>query len=175
MNRSNWANVALCVILGLLIVFAVTRFSSALTPKGLLVSEEKPSAEAAALLPKVVLAGYNVGESTGHMVNAEFYVRNNSDEDVKNLDILCEFYNDKGAYMDRKFWTLTGPVPAGKSIQHSSISKRFINSRTRHLNCRITDLQVAEASFFTLHRASEGHGEGAVSEHGQVEQHGAEH
>jgi len=175
MDRSYWANVIFCLILGFLIIFAVTNINSALTPKGLLARDAKPSAEAASLLPKVVLTGYNVGENSGHMVRADFYVRNNSTKDVKNLDVLCEFYNDKGRYLDRKLWTLSETVPAGKTIQHSSVSKRFVNSGTRALTCRITDFQVVETPFFTLHRVSESHGEGAVSEHGHTEHHGAEH
>ncbi len=170
MKRRYWtdylAKVALCIILGLLVTFALTRLSSALTPQGLLAGDPEPSAEAVPLLPKVVLAGYHIGEDQDHMVKAVFYLQNNSDKDVKDVDILCKFYNDKGSFMDRKMWTVSGTIPAGKGLKHTDLARIFVNTRSRVLSCRITDLKVARPPFFVLHRAPAGHGEEAAAGHG---------
>ncbi|NIA05695.1 MAG: hypothetical protein GWP11_06985 [Proteobacteria bacterium] len=153
-----WAKVVLCIILGLLLTFAITRLSSALTPQGLLASDPTPSAEAVPLLPKVVLAGYHIGEDQNHMVKAVFYLQNNSDKDVKDVNILCKFYNGKGSFTDRKLWTVSGTIPAGKGLKHTDLSRIFVNTRSRVLSCRITDLKVVRPPFFVLHRAAAGHG-----------------
>ncbi|HDO31212.1 MAG TPA: hypothetical protein ENG79_09200 [Desulfobacteraceae bacterium] len=161
-----WAKVVLCIILGLLVTFALTRLSSALTPQGLLASDPTPSAEAVPLLPKVVLAGYHIGEDQNHMVKAVFYLQNNSDQDVKDVDILCKFYNGKGSFVDRKLWTVSGTIPAGKGLKHTDLSHLLVNTRSRVLSCRITDLKVVRPPFFVLHRAPVGHGEKAAAGHG---------
>jgi len=159
-----WANVGLCVLLGLGVVFGISRFSSALTPKGLLVSEPEPSPEAAALMDKVRLLDYNLSEQPGHMVRADFVVRNTSDRDVKNIEVLCEFFDGQHNYVDRKLWLLSGRVPAGKTMQHQSVSKRYINSRTAALQCRLTDFALVSEPAFVLHREEGGH-EGEAAGH----------
>ncbi|HEB70249.1 MAG TPA: hypothetical protein ENI88_11615, partial [Desulfobulbus sp.] len=60
MGKKFWANLALCILIGGLFTFAVTSISSALTPKGLFVTEPKPSAEIAALMPEVQLVNYKL-------------------------------------------------------------------------------------------------------------------
>jgi len=173
MTKEFWANLALCVFLGLLAIFRVTKISSALTPKGLLVGEPQPSAEAAALLPQVVLTKYQVGEGPDRVVEADFYVQNSSGQDVKNIRVLCEFYDQKDNYMDRKWWILNEVVPFGQEVKISSAAKRYINTNSHSLDCRITDLQPVEEPFFALHRAAatghgggEGHGGDEGAAHG---------
>lgn len=159
MDKKVWANLALCVFLGAMFVVGVTRISAALTPRGLFVKDPAPSADAASLLPQVQLVKYNMGEDSEHMVRADFFVQNTSETDVKNLEVFCEFFDEKGTFLDLKKWLLSGTVPAGKTMQHSSVSERFINTRSKGLTCKITDFRVANASFFKLHRA-EGIGHG---------------
>jgi len=158
MGKKFWANLALCVVIGGLFIFAITNIGSALTPKGLFVSDPKPSAEVAALLPKVQLVNYRLSEQPGRMVQAGFVVRNSSDQDVKNINILCEFYGADGKFLDRKTWLLSGKIPAGETMQHNSVSERFVNTRAKGLQCSLVDFDIAKAPFFVLHRASGGHG-----------------
>ncbi len=158
MGKKFWANLALCVVIGGIFTFAVTNISSALTPKGLFVTEPKPSAEIAALIPEVQLVNYRLSESPGRMVHADFVVRNSSDQDVKNLKVLCEFYGADGKFLDRKTWLLSGKIPAGETMQHNSVNKRFVNTRARGLQCSLVDFDIVKAPSFVLHRASGGHG-----------------
>lgn len=158
MGSRFWANVALCVVLGILAVLGLTRLSSALTPKGLLATEPEPSPEVAALMRKVRLVDYRLSERPGHMVRAAFYVQNESDRDIKNISILCEFFDRNGRYVDRKLWLLADTVPAGKSDRHTMEQRRFVNTRANGLRCRLADFQVVEPPWFRVHRVEEGHG-----------------
>jgi len=159
MGKKFWANLALCVVIGGLFTFAVTSISSALTPKGLFVTDPKPPAEIAALMPEVQLVNYRLSESPGHMVQADFVVRNSSDQDVKNLKVLCEFYGADGKFLDRKTWLLSGEIQAGETMQHNSLNERFVNTRAKGLQCSLVDFDIAKAPSFVLHRSSGGHGD----------------
>lgn len=174
MTRQFWANLALCVFLGSLAVFAVTRISSALTPKGLLVSEPKPSAEAAPLLKQILLEKYRVGENQDHVIVADFQIKNDSDQDVRNLAVLCEFYDDSAEFRDRKWWTLDETVPAGQTLTLTSTLRRFVNSQARALNCRLTDFQIVTEPFYALDRATAG-GHAGSSESGHTPSEPASH
>lgn len=171
MRTKFWANLALCVVIGVCFVFGVTQFSSALTPKGLFIGESEPSADVAALVPKVQLANYTLSEGANRMVKADFIIDNKSEKDVKNFNVLCEFYSPSGKFLDRELWLLAGKVPAGKTMQHSSTSERFIHTGAKGLQCKLIDFEVASAPSFVLHRATGGHGHGG---HGDGEHgHGA--
>lgn len=174
MTRQFWANLALCVILGSLAILAVTRISSALTPKGLLVSEPKPSAEAAPLLHQVLLEKYRVGENQDHVIAAEFQIRNDSGHDVKNFAVVCDFYDNSGEFKDRKWWTLDETIPAGQTATLSSTMRRFVNSQARALNCQLTDFQLVKQPFYALNRATEG-GHAGSSDSGHTSAEPASH
>ncbi len=165
MGSKFWANVALCVFLGIVVVLGLSRLSSALTPKGLFVEEPQPSPEAAPLLSRVRLEDYGLSEGPGQMVRARFVVRNGSDRDIRDIDVLCEFYDRSGRYVDRKLWLLADPVPAGKTVERSSVERRFINTRAGGTRCRIADFHLVKEPFFRLHRVEGEHG----AEHGTAE------
>ncbi len=159
MDKQYWANMALCVLLGGLAIFSAANISSALTPKGLLAFEQEPSAEAKKLLQDVKLIKFEAGEDTSHSVRAQFSVKNGSDQDVKNIKVQCEFFDSNGKYLDQESWIIGVTVPAGNAKMYSSVTKRFVHTKAKALDCKIKDLQVAEKSIFTIHRsASSGHG-----------------
>ncbi len=173
MGKKFWANVTLSVVLGGLFAVAVTSVSSALTPKGLFITEPKPSTEVATLLPKIKLVNYNLSEDPNRMVRAEFIVKNSSEQDIKNLKVLCEFYDPSGNYLDRKTWLLSGKVPAGKTMQHNSDSERYVHSRSSGLKCNLTDFELAKRPSFVLHRVEGGHGAAAEGAGHGAPAHGA--
>lgn len=160
MGKKFWANLALCVVLGGLFVFGITSISSALTPKGLFVTEPEPSAEVAALLANVQLVNYNLSEDPNRIVRAGFVVRNSSEQDVKNLSVQCEFFDPKGKFLDRKTWLLSGKVPAGKTMTQNTISKRFVHSQAKGMQCKLVDFDLVQEPAFVLHRVEGGHGGG---------------
>lgn len=162
MGKKFWANVILCVFIGG--VASVVLANIHLTPKGMQVTDPEPSSEAALLMDKVTLADYKLAKGAEHMVMGEFTVSNISDKEIKNIDVLCEFYDGAGKYLDREQWLLSGRIPAGKIMHHSSAARRFINTGSQNIQCRIVDFEVARASFFELHRVEGGHGEVAAGE-----------
>jgi hypothetical protein len=143
-----------------------------LTPRGLLAKAPQPSSGIEKLVDQVVLTQYNAGEDAGHMVKAEFQVQNTSDQDVRNITVSCDFFDETGRYLDNKMWLIDGVVPAGKTIQQVFVDKRYVNTRAMALNCKIVDLKAAVTPLFALHRAAEsGHGEGEKAEHGMSSGH----
>ena len=88
MGKKFWAKIILCVFIGGVASVVLARIPSALTPKGVLVSDPEPSAEAAPLMNKVRLADYSLSEDPGHMVKGEFVVNNSSEKDIENVDVL---------------------------------------------------------------------------------------
>lgn len=168
MTRQYWANLVLCIVLAALAIFSVTQIGSALTPKGLFVCEPEPSQEAGKILPDVQLAKFQISEDMNNMVAADFLIRNNSDLSVKNITVLCEFMDENGMYRDRHVWKLAETIPAMHQAQLSSVSRRFVNSNARALQCGITDFQPVKKPFFTLDRhMGDGHDRAMEAGHGE--------
>ena len=166
MTRQYWANLTLCIILGALVIFSITKVGSALTPKGLFMGDPEPSQEAQKMLQEVVLTKYQLSESQKNMVEADFYIQNKSAQSIKNIQILCEFFDGNGIYRDQKTWLLAETVPSMHALKISSVSKRFVNTTAQALKCSISDFQVVKKSAFSLERhVSSGHGQASESGH----------
>ena len=169
MGKKFWANVILCVFIGCVASVVLANINSALTPKGVLVSDPVPSPEAVVLMDKVLLTEYNLFEDPGHVVKGDFQVTNASDTDILNVNVFCEFYDGQGNYLDREQWLLGDRIPAGQTIHHVMAERRFVNTASEGMQCRIVDFEVAKASFFELHRVEGGHhGEAEASGHGAL-------
>ena len=172
MGKKFWANIFLCVFIGVVLSLVLANIGSALTPKGVLAPNFEPSAEAKPLLDKVVLSDYNLSEAPGQMVSGEFIVTNTSGQDVKNVDVLCEFFDGDGKYLDREQWLLSGTVPNEKTMSHKSVARRFVNTGFKNMKCNIVNFQIAATPFFQLHRVEGGHGEApADGGHGEAPAH----
>lgn len=158
MSREYWANLILCIILAVLAIIAFSRIGTFLTPKGLFISDPEPSPDAASLVPEVRLLQYSLVEGDSRQVKAEFYIRNQSERDVKNVTVLCEFFDDKGKYLDRQKWLLYHTFPKKSEEKFISVTDRYINV-SGPVECMVADLQPVEEPFFKLHRSAGGHGE----------------
>ena len=171
MDRKYFANLIFSICLGLLVIFALTKMSSALTPKGLLVKDSHPSSTAKSMSSDVFLTKYTIEKELNQRVKATFFVRNSGKQDVKNVHILCEFYAQDGTFLDRKKWFLGAEFPAGKETSVAPPQERYVNVGAT-VNCSIDDLQIAQAPTFVLHRpAGGGHGDGHGDEHGAADDH----
>ena len=130
--------------------------------------DSKPSHETEALMQEVVLTKYQLSEGKKNMVEADFYVQNKSAQAVKNIEVLCEFFDDNGQYRDRKEWILAETVPSMHALKISSVSRRFVNTSAQALNCSIKDFQIVKPPAFVLERhVGGGHGESSESDHGE--------
>jgi hypothetical protein len=175
MTKEYWANLILCGFLLILAVFAMTRIGSVLKPKGLFVGEPEPAKEAASLLKKIRLTQFSFTQGEDHKVTADFYIRNNSTEDVKNLHVTCDLYDQNGVYMDREKWILFHTFPGAKEEKYTSVSQRLMNLKGP-VECQIIDLEPVQEPFFKLHRsAGGGHGASHSEGGGHHESHGSGH
>jgi hypothetical protein len=121
-------------------------------------------------MDKVTLADFKLAKGAEHVVMGEFTVSNISDKEIKNIDVLCEFFDGAGKYLDREQWLLAARVPAGKTLHHSSAARRFVHTGSQKIECRIVDFEVPQAPFFELHRVEGGHVKVAAGEgHGAAE------
>ena len=156
MTRQYWANLALCIVLGVLAIFFVTQAGSALTPKGLFVSEPKPSHEAEKMLRDVVLVKTEMSEyqHANKMFGAIFSIRNKSTHSVKNVTVSCDFFDENKKFRDRDTWKLAETIPAMHQVEITSVSKRFINTNSKisMSTCSVADFQLVKKPFFTLER-----------------------
>ncbi len=168
MKKEFWANVALCLVLGGMLVCALVNISSAVTKKGLLVKDPEPSAIMKELQDKVVLDWYVAGREpqSSNNISSTFHVINSSDKDVKNISVYCEFYGETGNYLDQDLWLLSDVVSAGETKEYKASGKRYIHKKTKAIRCRLVDLKLAGYSFFTLNRGS------SAGDHGAPEQGG---
>jgi len=160
MTRKYLANLALCIVLGALAIFSVTHVGSALTPKGLFVSEPEPSHEAEKMMQDVILAKYQIVKSVKNkMVEADFYIQNNSTLSVKNVNVSCDFFDENKKFKDKKVWKLAETIPGQNQVKITSVSKIYLNTNVKNSACLVTDFQLVKESVFTLNRhVEEGHG-----------------
>lgn len=156
MGKDFWANLVFCSVLAVFLVFAVTKIGSSLTAKGLLASEPHASPEAVSLLKDVAITQYSIVQDRHHKIVADFYIRNNSSRDVKNINVLCDFFDEKGKYLDREKWILSRIFPSGEEHKFASVLERYINMKGTS-DCRVTDLQLDADPIFKLHRSTGGH------------------
>lgn len=169
MTRQFWANLALCLFLGAVVILFIIKSGSALTSKGLFAGDPKPSHDAEEIFDDVELTGFMINKIPGKMVEANFYVQNKSDKNIKNVDILCEFYTENMDYRDQEKWILAETIPAMHELKISNVSRRFVNTTDAQITkCFITDFQLAKKPAFTLDRhVSTGHGKQTDSGHGE--------
>lgn len=174
MDNTKLANIAISLFFLLCCGLAVVNMSRALTPKGLFVKEPVPSERAADLLSKVQLKRFQIGDGEGHVVKSLFEVQNSSGEDVKNIKVLCEFFDDHGEYLNRHLWLLSGVVPSGKTLENQSLQKKYLHTRAASQRCIIADFQVVGRPFFAVHREAGGHGSHVTEKHADSVLHAAE-
>lgn len=110
-----------------------------MTPKGLFVNDNSHRGDGERrLLRDVQLKGYDLEQDPHKWVKAQFVVSNVSAQDVKNLRVVCEFYDPQAHYLDSEQWLLAGVVPVGKTMENNSLKRKFIHTRATDFRCSIT-------------------------------------
>ncbi len=154
MEKKNLANLILCLIIGIFGWLALAKSGSALTTRGLFVRQPVPSPEVSGLMPQIELKKYFILGKSGNKVDGNFLVHNRSTDDIQNIDILCEFFDTDGKYMDRSTWVLHDIFKAGEVQQYRAVQNQFIHTKAGAVTCKITNLQRVKEPFFTLNRAA---------------------
>ncbi len=157
-----WANVGICAVLAGCVSMVLS--NTTLSDEGLQFSDPKPSTAAT---DKVVLSDYRLASGAGQQVMGEFIVKNDSEQEIKNIDVKCVFLDKDGKNLDRELWLLSDRIPAGKTMRYVSKARRFVHTGADNLKCMITDFEVATAPLFAVHRVEGGHG--AAADHGDAQ------
>lgn len=160
MNGTFLGKIALGAVLFGLGTSALVTLNNAGGIFNLLQPPIQPSVMATALKDTVVLAASEVAvQQEGHMALAAFSILNDSDQDVKNIEILCVLIDDAGEEQGRNKWVLYDTIQAHSSVTFSDTSKMYISERATSAQCQIVDLQEATAPLIAVHRGSAaGHG-----------------
>ncbi len=170
MNGKFLANVGLSVVILGLVSFAVVKVSASSGVQGLLLPEVKVSASTEELLHSVTLARSAVKVQTlNNQVDASFAIENTGGHDIKNVTILCTLFDDQNREQGRDKWVIYDTVKSQGQGFFTFSDKMFISDSVVRSECQIVDLQVAKASFITVHRGSAGHG-AEPAEHGATDQ-----
>lgn len=173
MNMKKMANVILCLFLSIAFLAGLVGLRTALTPKGLFVKDNSHREDSERRLSRdVQLKGYDLEQDPHKWVKAQFVVSNVSADDVKNIRVVCEFYDPQTQYLDNEQWLLAGVVPAGKTMENNSLKRKFIHTRATDFKCSIIGYESSKTSRSGSHGVAEEH---ASEDHGHINEKDDEH
>jgi len=81
-------------------------------------------------------------EGFGNVMEANFTITNNSDHQIKDIEITCTHYAKSGTRIDSNERTIYDVVPAKSKKTIKNFNMGFIHSQTEKTSCVITDLKV---------------------------------
>jgi len=82
-------------------------------------------------------------EGFGNIMEANFTVKNDSNYDIKDLEISCHHYAASGTQIDSNTRTIYDIVKAHSTKKFMKFNMGFIHSQATKSSCSITDLSVA--------------------------------
>ena len=157
MNKKQWANGLISVMVLMVFVYGVSRVAGAPDIVSLFSPEVERSSVAAALADKVTLDGFRLGiNQVTKEVEAAFRLTNNSQTSITDMLIVCDFYDAEGRSWGKGRWEMYVSLPANHSETYVLKDRRYISYHVRagQSSCRIVDFKrsgKAEA------RDAEGH------------------
>lgn len=81
-------------------------------------------------------------EGFGNVMEANFTITNNSDHQIKDIEITCTHYAKSGTRIDSNERTIYDVVPAKSKKTIKKFNMGFIHSQAEKTGCVITDLTV---------------------------------
>jgi hypothetical protein len=79
-----------------------------------------------------------------NIMHANFVVKNDSNYNVKDLEITCQHYAPSGTNIDSNTRTIYEVVNAHSTQKFSNFDMGFIHSQAVRSSCKITDLTVVQ-------------------------------
>jgi len=157
--------------------FVFQTFRDAPDATSLLLPPVQPTIIAEKLANTVVLTDSEVAvQQEGHMARAGFAISNDSNQDIKNIEILCVLLDDTGAEQGRDKWVIYDTVKAHSDEVFSYTTKMFVSDRATSTQCQIVDMEEATAPLIAVHRGSAaGHGGSPHETHGDTMHDDAHH
>ena len=153
MKGKTWGNLILCLFILALFVFAVQKISAAPSFSDLLDPPVKISESAKEILDSVTLVrpGIRVWDE-GNIVETAFSLENNSAHDVKNIEVVCTFYDNDGRDLGDRDWIVYDTLKASERQIFQLQDKMYINKRASKISCQLVDLELALEPYLAAHR-----------------------
>lgn len=143
MRCDFWANLALCLVLSALVVFALGHAGSALTERGLFVGKSEPAPAVAEAVGRMQMEVVAMESAAGGEVRAGFVLYNGGDQPVRDLEVRCEFFDAQQDYVGRQRWVLRQVVAAGAVEFSETVGHFFVPRRAEGVQCELVGLKIA--------------------------------
>ncbi len=140
MNKKQWANGLISVIVLMVFVYGLSRVAGAPDIVSLFSPEVEISSVAAALADKVTLDGFRLDiNQVTKEVEAAFRITNNSQTSISDMLIVCDFYDDDGRSWGKGRWEMYASLPANHTQTYVLTDRRYISYHVRaeQSRCRI--------------------------------------
>ena len=177
MNGKFWSKIGISTVILGLFIFAFSTFNKSPDMATILLPPVQVSATAQGLLDAVILARSEVAvQEEGHLAHAAFAIDNNSNHDIKNIEILCTLMDNAGVEQGRDKWVIYDTIKAHANGIFSSTSKKYVSNRASASQCQIVDMERAQSPLIAIHRGSvAGSGHGGDQEAGGTMPDGMHH
>ncbi len=143
MNSKQWANAIVCLTALMIFAYGVSRIAAAPDIAALLSPEVAVSKMAAARADTVILDGFELTvNQVTKRTKAVFRLTNKTKASVRDISILCDFYDDSGTSWGRGRWDIYDTLPAGRSETFVRADRRFISYHVRPEQSRCTIVNV---------------------------------
>lgn len=153
MNGNFLGKIAISIVIFSIAIFTIKTFNSSTNISQLLLPPIKVSATAQELLDSVTLSHSEVAvQEKGHLTRASFAIDNNSNRDIKNIEIICTLMDNAGNEQGRDKWVLYDTIKAQTNGVVVHTSKMFVSDRASVSQCQIVDLEIATAPLIAVHR-----------------------
>lgn len=153
MTGKFWGKVAISTVILGLFIFAFNTLYTTPDMTTILLPPVQGSPLAKELLETVVLVRSEVAiQEKGHLARAGFAIENNSDHDIKNVEILCTLMDNAGVEQGRDKWVIYDTIKAHANGLFSYTSKKYVSNRATATQCQIIDIEKAQAPLIAFHR-----------------------
>jgi hypothetical protein len=168
MNSKFLGKIGISTLIFGLFVLAFNTFNKSPDMTALLLPPVQAAVTAQELLDAVILARSEVAvQEKGHLTRAAFAIDNNSNHDIKNIEILCTLMDNAGSEQGREKWVIYDTIKAHANGIFSSTSKRYVSDRASASQCQIVDMEKAQSPLIAIHRGN------AAGSHGGEQTQGA--
>jgi hypothetical protein len=153
MNGKFWSKIAISAVIFGLAVYAFNSLSHSPDAVKILLPPVQSSATAKELLGSVLLARSEVAvQEQGHLARAAFAIDNRSSHNLKNIEVLCTLFDERGVEQGRDKWVIYDTIKAHSNGVFYSTSKKYVSNRACASLCQIVDLEKTTAPLIAIHR-----------------------
>lgn len=155
MDGKFWGKITISAVILGLAMFAFNTLTTTSDATKLLLPPVQASAIVEQLQDTVILARSEVAvQEKGHLARAAFAIDNSSDQDIKNIKVLCTLLDNAGNEQGRDQWVIYDTIKAHANGTFSYTSKMYVSNRATASQCQIVDMEIATAPLIAVHRGN---------------------